>query len=176
MTSYRAIAQEVADLVCRKLGVKASCTTAESPLPGAPPTPQDKVEQAAQESGLPMETVAHLNALYGSRFYQVLELARSDIRGSQTICPHSRDILSQICHAVEEESALTVGDFLLRRSVIGLASCQGLDAVETVAREMGHLLKWSTAEQRRQVEEYRSSVALGHRFRAGAANSERPDN
>jgi len=176
MTGYRAIAQEAVDLVCQKLGMKISCNTAGSPLPGAPAVPREKVEQAAQESGLPVETVAHLNTLYGSRFYQVLELARSDIRGSQTICPHSHDILSQIWHAVEEESALTVGDFLLRRSIIGLASCQGLDAVETVAREMGHLLKWSTAEQRRQVEEYRSSVALGQCFRVGAADSERLDN
>ena len=176
MTGYRAIAQEVVDLVCRKLGVKVSCTTAESPLPGAPPIPQEKVEQAAQESGLPVETVAHLNALYGSRFYQVLALARSDIRGSQTICPHSRGILSQIWHAVEEESALTVGDFLLRRSIIGLASCQGLDAVETVAREMGRLLGWSDTEQRRQVEAYRSSVALGQRFREKTADPERLDN
>jgi hypothetical protein len=47
-------------------------------------------------------------------------------------------------------------------------SCQGLDAVETVAQEMGRLLKWSQAEQRRQVEDYRASAALGQHFRDGS--------
>jgi glycerol-3-phosphate dehydrogenase len=69
---------------------------------------------------------------------------------------------------VKEESALTVADFLLRRSAVGLMSCQGLDAVETVAQEMGRLLKWSQAEQRRQVGDYRAQAALGQHFRSGS--------
>ena len=166
MTGYRAIAQEAVDLVCQKLGSKASCGTAEASLPGAPAVLQEKVEQATEESGIPLETVTHLANLYGSRFDQVLDLARWDIRGNQPICSHCRDILSQIWHAVEKESALTVGDFLLRRSTIGLSPCQGLDAVETVAQEMGRLLGWDTTEQQRQVEAYRASVALGQCFRA----------
>ena len=170
LTGYRAIAQEAVDLVCHKLGIKTPCTTAELPLPGASPVSAQEVEKAAQESGLTQETVAHLNALYGSRFYNILKLVRSDARGSQTICPHSRDILAQIWHAVKDESAFTVGDFLLRRSMVGLASCQGLDAVETVAQEMGHLLGWSIDEQRQQVETYRSLIALSQRFRVGTAN------
>ncbi len=171
LTGYRAIAQEAVDLVCHKLGIKTSCTTAELPLPGASSVSKQEVETAAQESGLPQGTLAHLNALYGSRFYNILKLARSDARGGQAICPHSPDILAQIWHAVKEEGALTVGDFLLRRSMVGLSSCQGLDAVETVAQEMGRLLGWSTDEQRRQVETYRSLIALSQRFRAGTANS-----
>jgi glycerol-3-phosphate dehydrogenase len=70
---------------------------------------------------------------------------------------------------VKEESALTVADFLLRRSNAGLMSCQGLDAVEAVAQEMGRLLKWSQAEQRRQVEDYRAQAALCQHFRAGTS-------
>jgi glycerol-3-phosphate dehydrogenase len=167
MTGYRAIAEEVVDIVCRKLGVKARCSTSGTPLPGAPPVSREKLGQTVQETGLPRQVLEHLNALYGSRLYQVLDLVRSDIRGGQTICPHSPDILAQIWHAVKEESTITVGDFLLRRSAVGLASCRGLDAVETVAQEMGCLLEWSAAEQRRQIEEYRSLAALGQRFKAG---------
>ena len=169
ITGYRAIAQDTVDLVCRKLSVRAWCVTAEVALPGAPAVPQERVEHAAQESGLPTETVAHLATLYGSRFSQVLNLACQDVRGGQPICPHCRDILSQVRHSVEEESALTVSDFLLRRSVVGLGPCQGLDAVETVAQEMGRLLGWNAAEKRRQVEAYRASAALGQCFKAEAA-------
>jgi len=165
ITGFRAIAQEVTDLAGEKLGVITPCTTAVTPLPGAPALTADELEKAAQESGLSLETVAHLNNLYGSRLYQVIETARDTKRGNQPICPHSRDIIAQIWHAVEAEETHTVSDFLLRRSTTGLASCQGLDAVETVADEMGKLLRWSKNEQQRQIEEYRSFVGLWRRFR-----------
>ncbi len=170
LTSYRAIAEETVDLACRKLGVKTPCSTLQAPLPGAPAASPEDIEGAAKESGLAGETIAHLNSLYGSRFHQVLDLARSDARGSRSICRHSPDIVAQIWYAVREERALTAGDFLLRRSAVGLAPCQGLDAVETVSREMGRLLGWSMVEQQRQIEAYRSWVALSQQFRAGAGD------
>jgi glycerol-3-phosphate dehydrogenase len=168
ITAYRAVAKDAVNTVCRKLGVKAACTTAEVPLPGAPAVSQQKMANAARESSLPLNTVRHLAALYGSRFSQVLKSVENNKRGGQRLCPHTPDILAQVEHSVKEESALTVADFLLRRTNAGLMSCQGLDAVETVAHEMGRLLKWSQAEQRRQVEEYRAQVALGQHFRSGS--------
>jgi glycerol-3-phosphate dehydrogenase len=167
ITAYRAVAKDAVDTVCRKLGVKAACTTAEIPLPGAPAVPQVKMAAAARESSLPLNTVRHLAALYGSRFPQILKYVKSNKRGGQRLCTHTPDILAQVEHSVKEESAFTVADFMLRRSNAGLMSCQGLDAVETVAQEMGRLLKWSQAEQRRQVEDYRVRAALGQHFRTG---------
>jgi len=172
ITGFRAIAEEVVDLVCKKLGMKIPCTTAQTPLPGAPAVPRQGIEQAAAESDLSVETVTHLHRLYGSRLYQILELAGENERGKQPICPHSQDIIAQIWHATLREGALTVSDFLLRRGATGLMSCQGLDAVETVAREMGDILEWSAAERKRQIDEYSSYAALGQRFRMGAAETE----
>ncbi|MGA7677146.1 MAG: glycerol-3-phosphate dehydrogenase/oxidase [Dehalococcoidia bacterium] len=166
ITAYRAVAGDVVDMVCRKLGLKATCTTAEVPLPGAPAVPQGKVAKAAKESGLSVETVRHLADLYGSRFSQVLEFVRRDKRGGQSLCPHCPDILAQVEHSVKEEGALMVSDFLLRRSAVGLGACQGLDTAETVAKEMGRLLGWSKTEQQRQAEAYRAHVALCQHFRA----------
>jgi len=48
---------------------------------------------------------------------------------------------------------------------VGMRSCQGLDASDTIAREMGRLLGWSPAEQLRQVEDYRNAAAVGQGFR-----------
>ncbi len=173
ITAYRAVAKDAVDTACRKLNIEARCTTAEVPLPGAPSVTMDKVAKAAKESGLPVETVKHLADFYGSRFSQVLKLAKHDKRAGQPICPHCKDILAQIEYSVKEESALTVSDFLLRRSAAGLESCQGLDGVETVAQEMGRLLGWSKAEQQRQVEVYRDHAALGQHFRTGSKKQPR---
>jgi glycerol-3-phosphate dehydrogenase len=167
ITAYRAVAKDTVDTVCRKLGMRASCTTAEVPLPGAPAVSEKKIADAARQSNLPLNTVRHLAALYGSRYSQVLKLVEQGKGGGEQLCPHSPDILAQVEHGVKEEGALTVADFLLRRTAVGLMSCQGLDAVETVAREMGRLLQWSQAEQRRQIEDYRARAALGQHFRGG---------
>ena len=73
--------------------------------------------------------------------------------------------MAEIWQAVNEECCLTVSDFLLRRGTTGLASCQGLDAVEVVAVEMGRMLGWSIGEWQQQVEAYRSFVAASTQFK-----------
>jgi len=168
ITAYRAVAKDTVDTVCRKLGVKAKCTTADVPLPGAPAVSQKQMAEAARQSTLPLNTVRHLAALYGSRFSRVLKIVAKGKSGGQRLCAHSPDILAQVEHSIKEEGALTVSDFLLRRTAVGLMSCQGLDAAETVAQEMGRLLKWSQAEQGRQVQEYLGRAALGQYFRSGS--------
>ncbi len=167
ITGYRAIAEEVVDLICRKLKIKTACRTAETPLPGAPKVTEESIKQVTQESGLPGETVAHLAALYGSRFLKIISLATRSEQARQRICPHCPDIMAQVNYSVKHEAALTLADFLLRRSDIGLAPCQGLDAVETVAREMARLLGWSREEEQKQIESYRQQTALNLLFRAG---------
>ncbi|HEX7364610.1 MAG TPA: glycerol-3-phosphate dehydrogenase/oxidase [Dehalococcoidia bacterium] len=169
ITAYRAVAKDAVDTVCRKLGVRATCTTADVPLPGAPSVSQKEMADAARESTLPLNTVRHLAALYGSRFSQVLKIVQKAKGSGRRLCPHSPDIVAQVEHAVKEEGAMTIADFMLRRTAVGLMSCQGLDAVEPVAAEMGRLLKWSQAEQKRQVGYYLSRMALCQQFRTGSA-------
>jgi glycerol-3-phosphate dehydrogenase len=94
-------------------------------------------------------------------------MAERGSRGKQPLCHHTRDIVAQIWYAVAEESAITVSDFMLRRSGLGLAECQGLDAVEIVGKEMGRLLAWNPEEQMRQVTEYRNTVALTQKYKMG---------
>ncbi len=115
--------------------------------------------------GIDESTVAHLAAIYGSRFSEIIDLVTKDPTGKQSLCPHCPDIVAQVWHAVEEESALTIGDFLLRRGAAGFASCQGLDGVERIAQEMGRLLGWSASEQEDQIEIYRSWAALNNSWK-----------
>jgi glycerol-3-phosphate dehydrogenase len=166
ITGFRAIAEEITDLACRKLGVDAECTTAVQPLPGSPALTAEELEQAIKDSGLPHETIAHLNNMYGSRMNEVLDLADKDERGKHPVCAHSRDIIAQIWHAVQNEQAMTPGDFLLRRGFTGMASCLGLDAVETVVKEMGRMLNWNQKEQARYLKEYSSYTNLHLQFRS----------
>ena len=165
ITGYRGISEETVDLACKKLGRKTPCKTAEIPLPGAPIVRREEIQQTAQRNGMDESTVEHLTAIYGSRFSEIIDLATKDPAGKQPLCSHFPDIVAQVWHAVEEESALTIGDFLLRRGAAGLASCQGLDGVERIAQEMGRLLGWSISEQAAQIESYRSWAALNNSWK-----------
>ncbi|MDD5288247.1 MAG: glycerol-3-phosphate dehydrogenase/oxidase [Dehalococcoidales bacterium] len=165
ITGYRFIAEEIVNLVCKRLDIKTICRTASTPLPGAPIIAENEIEKSAKESGLSLETVSHLASLYGSRYSAVLDLVSKDNRGKQALCPHSKDIVAQIWYAVHEESAITVSDFILRRSGIGFMQCQGMDAVETIAKEMGRLLGWSPEEEQRQIAEYRNTASLSQLYK-----------
>ena len=167
ITGGRGIAEEITNLVCKKLDFKAACKTATTPFPGAAVVAQPEIIRSALESRIDVETVTYLVSLYGSRFTEVLEMAERGSRGKQPLCHHTRDIVAQIWYAVAEESAITVSDFMLRRSGLGLAECQGLDAVEIVGKEMGRLLAWNPEEQMRQVTEYRNTVALTQKYKMG---------
>lgn len=152
-------------LICKKLGKRAPCATAHTALPGAPAVSKAEIAAKAEESGLSSETISHLAAIYGSRYIELLKYAAEEERLGNAISPGAPDILAQIKHAIIEESALSVNDFMLRRSFLGLSRGQGLDAVETVAVEMGARLGWSRAEIQQQVEVYRGTAALGQHFR-----------
>ena len=165
ITGGRGIAEEITNLVCKKLDVKTECKTAVTPLPGAPKVSKEELTKYAADSSMELETVSYLASLYGSRFTEVIYMAERDSRGKQQLCPHVKDIVAQIRYAVTEESAITVSDFMFRRSSLGLAQCQGLDAVETVGKEMGRLLGWSPEEQQKQINEYKNTAALGQKYK-----------
>ncbi len=164
-TAYRGIAEEAVDLINHKLGRNEVCTTAQTPLPGAPDVTPAEHQKAALAGGLPVATVTHLASIYGSRMGEVLKYIDEDKRLSKPISGSGPDILAQIKHAVHEEEALSVSDFMLRRSLIGLRPDQGLDAVDTVAREMAALLSWNSTQVQKQSADYHSTIALGQLYK-----------
>jgi glycerol-3-phosphate dehydrogenase len=165
ITAYRAVAQDAVDMACRKLKMQAKCQTADTPLPGAPAVPVQNMEQTARKNDLNIETIKHLADIYGSRYINVIELVKEDRALAEPICPHNADIMAQVKYSVEQENALHLGDFLLRRGSIGTASCQGLDAIDKVAAEMGKILNWSEQEKQAQIAEYSAQIALSQKFK-----------
>ncbi|MBN1691640.1 MAG: glycerol-3-phosphate dehydrogenase/oxidase [Dehalococcoidia bacterium] len=165
ITAYREVAKDGADLACRKLGNKARCITDERPLPGAPAMTSADITDMSQKSGLSNETTTHLSRIYGSRSGEVLAMGGDDRSGLRPISPGGPDILAQVRYAVQNEICMTVSDFMLRRSAVGLRKDLGTDAVATVAAEMQRLLGWSDKEKERQVQEHNSAASLARRFR-----------
>lgn len=99
LTTYRLMAQETADAVCRSLGVSAACRTADEPLPGG------------------VGRTYHL----GARF------AALEVRGggdADLVCECEMVTRSMLEEALDEQGDSSLDD--LRRSTrLGMGPCQG---------------------------------------------------
>ncbi|MBV9577579.1 MAG: glycerol-3-phosphate dehydrogenase/oxidase, partial [Chloroflexi bacterium] len=171
ITGYRAIAEEVGDLVARKLGLRqhADSTTELHPLPGGQLADLDsyvatELWPRAEKLGLDHAQAAHLGSVYGSLAPAVLARVERDPALGERVCADEPTILAQLDHAVDAEWAASLGDVLLRRTALGLRACQALDCLDRVADHVGGLLGWDAAERRRQSDAYRAEVAPMRRF------------
>jgi glycerol-3-phosphate dehydrogenase len=168
LTAYRSIAEDIVDTVCGKLSISADCATATERLPGGDLAELERArmhaKSIASEHGITAEALNHLMGLYGSRYREVLDYAKKDRSLRERICKTNPDIMAEIVHAVEKESAVTLTDFLLRRSLIGFRKCEGLDCCARVARKMGKALRWSSREVASQVRAYKNEIAVRHAY------------
>jgi glycerol-3-phosphate dehydrogenase len=174
ITGYRAIAEEVGDLVAGRFGHAATSATQQRPLPGGHLEALDRyVEDTlwprAKALGLDHKQAEHVGAVYGSLAPSVLDLAERDRRAAQRVCPHQPTIVAQFERAVQDEWALSMADVLLRRTPLGLQACQALDCLDQVAEHCSRLLDWSHAERDRQIAAYRREIEPMRRFSRTAA-------
>ena len=162
LTAYRGIAEEATDRVMERLGRHSARHTAYSPLPGGDASTEEvrkTLLPRAQSMGLTDEQTDHLIELYGSRARDVLVLAERRPQLVTPFCEHSPILKAQACYAALNEGAETLADVMLRRAPIGLASCLGLDCVESVADVVGQTLRWDDERRRREADTYRRLVA-----------------
>ncbi|PYM57383.1 MAG: FAD-dependent oxidoreductase [Candidatus Rokuibacteriota bacterium] len=172
LTCFRSLAEEVGDRVMRALGRRVPSRTAELTLDGLDDeagkiearTWMDVSEEMAA-TGLSRETLEILVETYGRGFARVLALLRKPPDGAERLCPRNPEIVAQLHHAVREEMAVSLQDFLLRRTGIGQSPCLGLDCFESVGRRMGELAAWSPRRLQAELEAYQAQVERSLKFR-----------
>jgi glycerol-3-phosphate dehydrogenase len=157
ITGYRAIAEEVTDLLCKKLGVDKPCQTADLPLPGARGT--------APDLNASDDTLHYLRSLYGDRMRDVLQVAGTEARLLQRLAPPYPDIVAQVIFAVREEQCLNVADYMRRRSLLAFNPDQGMKAVPAVASWMASELGWNSTQTAAQIDAYQRWVDETQAFR-----------
>lgn len=151
LSTYRTLAEQVTDRLFRELGRKPPpCRTAALPLVPGDWQPDPAAPDAAEQRRLWL--------IYGPRAGGIFQAARSEPSLAQPLCPHTRDTLAQVAHAVQHERAFTVADVLLRRTPAGWSPCRGLDAAPSVARCMASLMGWDAEHETEAVAAYQREV------------------
>ena len=158
ITGYRAIAQEVTDLICRRLGAaERRSATAEVPLPGA--RHGDAPDPAT------IAAHGHLYDLYGTRAAEVVALAQSVPELGRPLSTKYPDIGAQVVFAVRSEHCAKLSDFLRRRTLLGTTADQGWDAARRASELMATELGWSGPRIDEEMSTYRADIARTLAFR-----------
>jgi len=174
LTTYRSLAEEAVDLIFKTLGrTPPPCATARTPLPGAAVLDFAAFgESFKATSQLPPKSAARLLKVYGARASEVLRLASTDEELRNVISEETGSIAAEVVFAFREESAETLVDCLMRRTMTGLDSRLGLDALDGAARVAQKFLGWDEARAAREVENYRRYVERFRPVRAGSLFSD----
>ena len=172
LTCFRSLAEEVGDLVIARLGRRQPSVSARLSLDGldedvakleARAWMDVSAEMAA--TGLPRDTLQVLVDTYGRGYSRVLELAKKVPDGTERLCPSNSEIVAQLHQALRDEMAVSLQDFLVRRTGIGQSLCQGLDCAESIGRRMAEVAGWSPRRLDAELEAYQKYVDRSHRFR-----------
>jgi glycerol-3-phosphate dehydrogenase len=165
LTTYRALAEEVVDLIFRLRGeTPPPCETATTPLPGAfdEATPSSNLDVLRESlislDGLSPRSAARLLKVYGARAAEVARLASDEHELLEVISEETGSIAAEVVHAFREESAETLADCLLRRTMVGLNGRLGLDALDASARVARKFLGWDEERAASEVESYKRYV------------------
>jgi glycerol-3-phosphate dehydrogenase len=181
LTTYRSMAETLLDEILTRFADRfeqpfAECQTAKASLHGGEIADFKKHLAGAMKGlgrrwGLSPAIIEHLLRHYGTEYLNILSLGLSDRKFLQPLSNGNTVLQGEVIYAVEDEMAMTLEDFMERRTdLMHFDSVQGLDVATEVARLMGMRLRWDGAEMKRQLEAYRNAVEKMTAFRRNQAS------
>ena len=162
-TTYRLMAKDVVDAAVENFPRPVPpSVTGELPLLGADGLPAVRAcaQRLADDYGVPLASVEHLVAKYGSIAGELLDLIRADKSLGQRLTGGSPYLRAEVAYAVTHEGALHVTDVLARRVRLLIESADsGASAAPEVAAIMAPLLGWNRRRRAAEVREYQAFAA-----------------
>ncbi len=164
-TTSRSLAQEAVNTIAA-LGKfqKKKCLTKITPLSAG--RVGDSWEQFCAEAHRKYDalygekTIKRLLEIYGAHYSRVLEIMAAKKNMADVLDPATGVSRAEVYHAVKNEMALTLDDFLMRRSGIGNYGAVAEKSLQNITAEMGKLLKWNSARQRAEIKSWKDRQKL----------------
>jgi glycerol-3-phosphate dehydrogenase len=155
LTTHREIAEKVVNRLMKKLGRSAGrCPTRTEPLPGA-----REMDGGDANAALTGDTARFLEARYGTRARLVERIAAERPELAAPLAPECPVICAEVIHAIRNEMALCVADFLVRRtSLIWRYPIEAEAAAPAVARIMAAELGWDAEREDAEVSGFVSDL------------------
>ncbi len=168
LTMYRELAQQAVDLVFFKLGRRPPrCRTATLPLPGAEGDLVRFGWNFIMRSGLPEPVARRLVRIYGTRVRLLEEIWNEATELKEPLAPDTLVLRAEVVMAFRHELARTLGDALLRRTLVGLEPNQGRSVTIPAAAVTVQYLDWSESHAKAELARYERQL---ERFRVPELN------
>jgi glycerol-3-phosphate dehydrogenase len=174
LTTFRRMAERVVDIACEQLRQQerplpaASGSSAEATLSGGETGDDVTGYGEGLKTRWPRidpDVVERLVHVYGSNAERMVEGMSADPVLAQRLAPELAVTRAEVEYAVREEMAMTLTDFLERRSRLFLWDPDnGLAIAAAAARVMGRLLDWDRDRVEREVSAYREHVEMVKSF------------
>jgi glycerol-3-phosphate dehydrogenase len=163
-TTGRGVAEQVVDLIGRKLGRPAlACRTGTTRLPGADfHSIPAETERARSRIGRAMspESIDALVATHGSDWRAVADLCRADTELAEPIAPGAPLPRAVVPYAVHDEMACTLADVVMRRTSLGAGGYPGDAIVDVCGALMARACSWNADRLAREVEAVRAFFTI----------------
>ena len=155
LSMYRLMAEETADVVCRKLGHQAPSVSATRPLPGNE-SDVEPPDELGRRFGINALAAMKLQMRHGSNAAAVL----SEARPGRMVCRCEPITEAELVHAARHEQVRTIADAFRR---VGLAAgpCAGAACVLRAAGVIGTELGWSASQRFDAAHEFIRGAWLG---------------
>ncbi len=174
-TTFRKMACDLVNRAAQKLAQEFSryprerCRTAHTPLSGNERPPEDDILSVLEQTaGLDRETIDYLAFSHGSGIAGLLQLIREDPSLAEPIVPGLPYIKAKVLYAVRHEMAMTLRDFMMRRTrLLYEARDGGLSAAPEIARFMAAEMGWDQTRIQEELSACRKEWEMTQRFREG---------
>ena len=123
LASFRLFAEQMSDVLARRLGVTVACRTATEVLPGG--APAIDAATLASVGGLELVAATRLAYRHGARATEIVDRIVDRPEEAQLLCCCEPVTEAEVRFVVEKEWARTVDD-VARRTRLGLGSCGGM--------------------------------------------------
>jgi glycerol-3-phosphate dehydrogenase len=173
LTAHRKMAEDMVDQIMRKLNTEGyalkaqSMSSSESPI--VDPTFDTDVACSQILTKYPkfsQDILSHLVNTHGSDAETILTIANENKSMAQPLITERPYIYAEIPYAIQYEMAITLSDFLVRRThIIYESKDQGLSVAQSVAQIMGRYLEWDADQVDRNINAYVRQVEISNVFR-----------
>ena len=161
LTTYRAMAAQVVDVLVRLVGRGGggSRTDEESLDGGAIDDVKSTIDASTRATNDPVIAERLVHA-HGSEWTHVWALAEADAELRERISPERPYVLAELRYAVQREMARTLGDLLIRRVPLAFETADnGREAARHVAPFVARWLGWTPARLDLALVDYDREVA-----------------
>lgn len=156
LTTARSLAEHLVEEGTGILGIRTARPTQASratPLPGGQtgllaPYIRTAAGEAERQFGVPADVAERIVRTYGSRWQKVLQPIRNDPRLAEVLPGQPSLLRSEVAFAIEEEMALKLDDFVLRRSGLSWLGPGAMrDALPAITEMFAERLNWNSEQQ-----------------------------